>query len=209
MYNNMSNYNSKDLKLSINRTLIIIDWDDTLFPSSWAVYNKINLNSESDKIKYSDEFQKLDFQLSQTISRISKYGKIIIITNALLDWIRLTLTVLPKTAKALENIDIISAREKQQNTNPLILWKTRTFLEVIKNNSGVNNIISLGDAEYEYKALINLFNDITIPHKYLKSVKFIKSNNYQTAIEQIIFIRKEIKEICKKKRHIDLTFEKA
>ena len=50
---------------------------------------------------------------------------------------------------------------------------------------------------------------INIPHKYLKSVKFIKSNNYQTAIEQIIFIRKEIKEICKKKRHIDLTFEKA
>ena len=205
----MSTYNLKELNLSKARTLILIDWDDTLFPSSWNMYNKINLNSESDKIKYLGDFQKLDFQLAQTLNRISRYGKIIIITNALLDWIKLTLTVLPKTSQMLENIEIISARERQQNTNPIIMWKTKTFIDVIKNNSNVNNIISLGDADYEYKALINLFNDITIPHKYLKYIKFIKSNNFETAIEQIIFIRKEIKEICKKKRHIDLTFERT
>jgi len=204
----MNTYNLKELNLSKFRTLILIDWDDTLFPSSWIVYNRINLNTESDKIKYSGDFQKLDFQLAQTLNRISRCGKIIIITNALLDWIKLTLTILPKTAKILNNIEIISARERQQNTNPIMMWKTKTFIDVIKNNSNVNNIISLGDADYEYKALINLFNDITIPNKYLKSIKFIKSNSFETAIEQIIFIRKEIKEICKKKRHIDLTFER-
>jgi len=204
----MYKYISNDLLLNPTQTLILIDWDDTLFPSSWIVYNKINLHSESDKIKYLSYFQLLDLQIYKTLKKISDYGTIIIITNALLSWIFQCLELLPKTKVLLEKIKVVSAREKYQDTSTVIYWKINTFIDEIKNYPKANNIISFGDADYEYKALINLFNDKFIPHKYLKSVKFIKSNNFNLTLEQLINIRKFIKDIYKRQRHIDMVFEK-
>ena len=88
-------------------------------------------------------------------------------------------------------------------------WKKKTFLdEIVKraNTHKYNNILSLGDAEFEHHALINLYDIKIIPNKYLKSIKFIKSADYDTLLEQIKMIRRYIGHICKTPRHIDMTF---
>ena len=91
-------------------------------------------------------------------------------------------------------------------------WKTHTFLEEITKRSKhqhYQNIISLGDADYEYNALLNLYNSQNLPHKYLKSIKFIRSHDYMTVVEQINLIYQNISELCLAHRHIDVMFEQT
>jgi len=202
-------YNKKDLKIAPNNTIIIIDWDDTLYPTSWTVENGIDLADPKSRTKYIKYYEDLDEHLSATLSHMMTLGEVLIITNAALEWIELSVSVLPKTKKCLKNIDVISARQRYQNKTKMHEWKKYTFLEEMvkrSKNKKYHNIMSLGDAEFEHNALINLYNLETLPHKYLKSIKFIKSTEYMTLLEQIIIIRQHIEKLCNAPRHIDMTF---
>jgi hypothetical protein len=90
-------------------------------------------------------------------------------------------------------------------------WKTMAFRDVVdeefKNNS-LMHVISVGDAEYEYQALIAL-NDIkdTETIKYLKSVRFIKNPSHDTLIEQLEVLNIAIPDVWLKRNHLDLLFD--
>jgi hypothetical protein len=202
-------YNKNDLKIAPNNTIIIIDWDDTLYPTSWTVGNGIDLADPKSRTKYMKYYEDLDEHLSSTLLHIMTLGEVLIITNAALEWIELSVSVLPKTKKCLKTIEVISARQRYQNKTKMNEWKKYTFLEEINKRSKYkkyNNIMSLGDAEFEHNALVNLYNHEALPHKYLKSIKFIKSTEYTTLLEQILIIKQNIAKICKAPRHIDMTF---
>lgn len=214
MKSNIRNYsyNKKELQLSPENTMIIIDWDDTLYPSSWLMNKSIDITNPTSRYKYIENFENLDTHLSKMLLFLLRFGDILIITNAMPTWIELSSSVLPKTRKVLKNIDIISARERYQNGNKMSEWKKQTFLdEMIARNTykKYNNILSLGDAEFEYNALINLFDKNFIPNKYLKAIKFIKSPDYDTVVEQIKIVHDNIQKICNAKRHLDLTFSNS
>ena len=48
-------------------TLIILDWDDTMFPTSWVTSNKINVNNTNDIENYKLTFVELDQILYQLL----------------------------------------------------------------------------------------------------------------------------------------------
>jgi hypothetical protein len=203
-------YNKKDLHIDSQNTLFIIDWDDTLYPTTWIVENNIDLTDPKLRYKYIKYFEHLDDQLSSALNHIITLGEIIIITNAMPEWIELSVSVLPKTKKCLRNIEVVSARRRYQNRTKMPDWKKYAFLEEvlkrIKKNK-LQNILSLGDAEFEYNALLNLYKLDSLPHKYLKSIKFIRSLDYNVLIEQIMMIRQNISDLCKAQRHIDVLFQ--
>ncbi len=202
--------NKKDLMIHPNNTIFIIDWDDTLYPTSWIVNNNIDLTDPKSRYKYIKYFEQLDKYLNSLLDKLMKLGEVIIITNALPEWIELSVSVLPKTKYYLKNIKVVSARQKYQNYTKMPDWKKHAFLDVIVKKTKkqkYQNILSLGDADYEYNALINLYNHKLIPHKYLKSIRFMKSTDYNTLIEQLKMIFKNIEIICKMPRQIDLTFD--
>src|SRR5579872_5919727 len=134
----------------------------------------------------------------------------LLLSNALPEWIDMSVSVLPKTKQFLIQVEVISARARYQKYyTDMSEWKKKTFLdEIIKrsNTHKYNNILSLGDAEFEYIALINLYDIKIIPNKYLKSIKFIKAADYETLLEQIKMIRRYIGYICKLPRHVDMIF---
>ena len=203
-------YNFKNLSTKYNNTLIIIDWDDTLYPTSWLMSNNIDLTNPRLRTKYMTYFENLDNILSATLEHIKTLGDLIIITNAMPEWIELSVSVLPKTQKCLKDIEIISARKRYHQTTKISEWKKNTFYDEIVKRSKYKkyyNIMSLGDAEFEYNALINLYDLNNIPHKYLKSIKFIKTTEYKIIIDQLIMIHDNIKKLCIEPRHIDLTFD--
>ena len=203
-------YNKKDLHISSDNTLIIIDWDDTLYPTSWTMENGIDLTDPKSRTTYMSHFEKLDENLSSTLSHMITLGEVIIITNAMPEWIELSASVLPKTKKCLKKIEVISARLRYQNKTKMTDWKKYTFQEEIiarSQNKKYHNIMSLGDAEFEHNALVNLYKLNILAHKYLKSIKFIKSTEYSTLLDQIIMIRIHIESLCKAPRHIDIKFE--
>ncbi len=203
-------YNKKNLNIKTSDTIIVVDWDDTLFPTSWIVENGIDLTDPKSRYKYMKYFEHLDENLSSLLDYMKTLGEVIIITNAMPEWIELSVSVLPKTKRCLENIEVVSARKKYQTLHNMSEWKKYTFLEEISKRAhkkSYNNILSLGDAEFEHNALINLYNQKIIPHKYLKSIKFIKSSDYNILLEQIKMMRLHIKHICSMTRQVDLIFD--
>jgi hypothetical protein len=203
-------YNKSDLCIKPANTLIIVDWDDTLYPTSWISVNNIDLTNLVSRYRYIKHFEVLDKILSSTLKMMMMFGEVIIISNAMTDWINLSVSVLPRTRKYLSKIEIISARERQQNKSDMNDWKKYTFIEEIAKrlkNKKYYNILSLGDAEFEYHALINLFNNKLIPHKYLKSIKFLKSNEFGVLLEQLETVKNNIPKLCKMTRQLDMVFD--
>jgi hypothetical protein len=201
------------MNINKNSTLIILDWDDTLFPTSWVNKNNIEIINNN-KLTYRKFFEKIDISLQKLLQKLNSLGDVLIITNALLNWIEISSKILPYTYTYLKknnNIKIISARgEYSSYTDNILDWKKMAFqneLTKITRNKRINNIISIGDAEYEYHALINLYHDEPDNYRLLKSVKFIRyPNNYQI-FEQINIINNSIYNICIYKNHLDLLIK--
>ena len=196
--------------------IFYIDWDDTLFPTN--VYNKINMYNEIKKDTFKYNLIILDEKLNVFLNNLNKYGKVFIVTNANLLWIMKSLNDLPKTKKFIKsnNIQIISARDKYKNNNSFFKWKILAFRDILNNidlnsnNNEMINIISFGDAKYEYNGLLYL--DVYLKNKnlnsmyLLKSINFISKPSFEQILNQIDTLNKNISEIINFKNYIDLNF---
>lgn len=198
---NQNNIINKNDIINKNNTVIILDWDNTLFPTTWFMQNNINLKNSGQSISY---FNQLDGILYKLLKRIKEYGTLIIVTNASLEWIDTSSAVLPKTRKILQKIKVVSARGNYQAANPnMIEWKKMAFKdEVAKHNI---NVISVGDANYEYYALISLYNEQNTV--LLKSIKFVDDPHHETLIDQLDVMYETIPKISKLTKHLDLKFQ--
>lgn len=186
-------------------TITIIDWDDTLFPTSWVMLNKI-------PIKKNDIFDKLDKLIYNFLSTIN--GIIYIVTNAMIKWVQLSLSVLPKTADFINNnTSVISAKEKYEGqTRNIMDWKKFTFKEIANNHvlNNIKNIISIGDAEYEFVALTDLFYSNTNKKykTFLKTIRLIPKPNIDIICDQLVTLTSTIHGCINNNRHLDLIFRK-
>ena len=220
-------------KLYLNN-IFIIDWDDTLFPSTWVSENSINLTNEESVNEYKLYFIELDKAISSLLENFNNMGHIYIVTNANINWIKICLNVLQYTKSTIIKlkIRIVSARDMYSGvTSSPTEWKINTFRDILKNiifkmeatSSRVQpntkiprlsntfiNVISLGDAQYEYMALINLDNYFKSDDKninyLLKSIKFLTKPSFNYIIDQLQVIRKNSSQIVNKIGYIDLKF---
>lgn len=194
--------------------ITIIDWDDTLFPTNWVTKNKVDMNNKEHINSYRVYFLELDKTISTFLNNLSKQSSIYIITNASITWIELCLKSLPKTYQIIQenNIEIISARDKNTsfNINPSE-WKIYTFQDIFldsltNKNDIIYNIMSIGDAMYEYNALLVLGNKLNNRgiNNNLKSIKFKDKPEFDIIIEQMILIDKNIDNIIKINDFIDI-----
>ena len=69
------------------------------------------------------------------------------------------------------------------------------------------NIISVGDADYEYNALISLDTWNHKSSKILKSIRFMKDPSHDTLVDQLEVLINAIPEITHRKTHLDLKFD--
>ena len=190
-----------------NNTLVILDWDDTLFPTSWVAKNFINLHDTETRYKYLEFFSELDNLIFSFLKKILYKSKIIIVTNAMPLWIKISSCVLPKTQNLLNYIKVISARKNfQKVSSNYTEWKKLAFDAEVKNQLNIKNkqnIISIGDATYEYKALINLYNKDRI----LKSMKFLENPTFDILKDQLEVLSTNIERVIDYGKHLDLVFK--
>jgi len=181
----------------------IIDWDDTLFPTTWTALNDIDINN-LDNI-YIKDFKKLDYIVSILLNKLQKYSTVIIVSNAMRKWIIQTLNLMPLTKREMKNIDIISARELYQNRHSPLDWKKHTFKYIInsKLNGQPLHIISIGDSEYEYDALVDLFNWQQNHKKTLKAIKLLKEPSMHILLDELTVLYKSASLMCNYPTHID------
>jgi len=196
-----------------HKTLIIFDWDDTLFPTSWLIQNNINLSDELTRNKYIILFTRLDMLLNQLLIIAMKHGKVIVVTNAVNKWIDVSLDMLPNTKRLIKNnIDVISARELYQDKyqEQMGIWKKLVFQKYVMDHFKtypLQNIISIGDAEYEFNALIDLYNTHSVIKKrLLKTIRFMKDPTFEALYDQLEVLKKCFVQIIRSKKHMDLVF---
>lgn len=194
-------------------TLIIIDWDDTLFPTSWIKNNNIDIKKKSVQNEYIIFFSKLDMLLYKFLKTLSNNGKVVIVTNASRKWIDITSCMVPNTQNLFDKkVTVVSARDlyKTDYPNDNYKWKLKVFKTLQANYFGKKvvsqNIVSIGDAFYEYDALINLLIP-TKKNQYLKTIKLLDYPTYDIIIDQINVLHDNMFDIIKKRDHIDLTFK--
>ncbi len=242
MYQNQKNINNLSSNIINSQQIItktklyltnifIIDWDDTLFPTTWVNQKQINLTNALSIDNYKLYFLELDKTVSNFLETFNKIGDIYIVTNANIRWIKTCLTILNSTRNTIikNKINIISARDSySQTANSPTEWKIRTFQDILEDivkklviNLKPNtclNIVSLGDAHYEYIALINLDTYFknnklikNIPDNninyLLKSIKFIEKPEFDYVIDQLQVILKNKNSIINKLGYIDLKFK--
>ena len=196
------------------KNLIILDWDDTLFPTSWTVSKNMNLGDEKIKYKYMVFFSKLDMVLYQLLSKLIKYGKVIIVTNAVSKWVYVSSNMLPNSQNIIKkNIIIMSARDlfQEQYPNQISMWKKLMFKELVNQyfvNHKMQNIISVGDADYEFDATVDLYDEHSVvKNKLLKTIRFIRSPSFDDLIDELQVLDKCIEKIVTSIKHHDLTFK--
>lgn len=161
-------------------SLIIYDWDDTLFPTSFIHSGKY--------INYS-QILLIEKQNIKLLNKSRQFGTTIIITNASTEWIyESSKKYMPNLNKYIKyfNIPIYSAREyaAERNIQNYLQWKEITFHNTINNyyrqNARINNILSIGDAVYERNSLLKYgkyINSIIYKHIYIKTIKYIDNPN--------------------------------
>lgn len=204
--------------------IFIIDWDDTLFPTNWVTKNNIDITEKDSYNKYKLFFIELDNILSNVINTLNKLGNVFIVSNANLTWVKNCLAILPYTNKLVNafGINVISARDNYLSNNSsgsIMEWKISSFQDILVNvlnsiagkfnEKNYLNIISIGDAEYEYVALMNLnnffkINELDINY-FLKNIKFIEKPEFNILIEQLLTLKKNIQTIVNILHFVDLN----
>jgi hypothetical protein len=186
----------------MNKSLIILDWDNTLFPTTFVNTNKINLTTNSSKTKLLSVFAELDNLLYKLFQKILNIADLMIITNASLSWINMSSFVLPNTRTLFPRVKIYSARNEFQNSSNMDSWKINSFKKNVNNN--YQNIISIGDALFEYNALVKLYFDNPSNKRFLKTIKLLEEPSFDKLIDQLGVIYNAINDIVATNSHLDL-----
>lgn len=116
--------------------IFIIDWDDTLYPTSWVNKNSIDVTNTSILQQYKIYFLELDKTISGLLESLNQVGDVWIVTNANINWIKSCLIGLDLTRKTImkNNIRIVSARDSYSlNSTSPTEWKILTFQDILED----------------------------------------------------------------------------
>lgn len=158
----------------MNKPIIVFDWDDTLFPTTF-----VNNNIDN----FIETILSYDIYLYNFLKNIYniKY-KIIIITNASLSWINFCLNILPKSKLIIDKLKIISARDLLEVKEHSDEWKNIIYKKLVPLFQQFNSIINIGDSIYEHNALKYVSDCIQSP---IYSIKFKEAPNVSDIISEL------------------------
>ena len=184
----------------ITTTTIIFDWDDTFLCSHLLFSLGYGLGTPQPTGVLAEELKLYAKAAITTLETASKYGKVVIVTNAEDQWVqRSAQHFLPALVPHLDKVTIISACTKYRDLHPgkTVLWKYLAFkeclgiadtitdiskrLEELKYEFGTghtdeksvcrhHNVLSFGDSLDEMTAITLLGKET--PNMLVKSVKF-------------------------------------
>lgn len=155
---------SNNISKKTNNNIIILDWDDTLFSTSYFLLKNKKLTIEEQQL-----FFKLGECVSKFINLSKSFGKVFIITNSTKKWLYKTAyNYLKINENLLDEVNVISARENfNEEIVPKHMWKSLIFKQLYKYFEFSDSIVCISDS----------INDIN-EGKKLKTI--FKNNNIST-----------------------------
>ena len=195
---NLSNLVSLCRQPKRTENYIILDWDDTLHPTTYLdnchVTKDIFDSDDTSWLQIKNEKDQADLQVFDTC--LKEFMEIIfdltphvfIVTNSIIPWLEKTGQCrLPKSYPYIIKAVIISARENYGlfMPNEPMLWKKWTFYDLFPVEDSVikKNIICIGDSLDEKVAITDVARDIR--NCILKTFKMKDRPTLIELIEQI------------------------
>jgi len=187
--------------------LIIFDWDDTLFPTSWILEQGLLADGAIISADQEAHLEKLANQVSSTLQIAMGLGKVIIITNAQQGWIEQSCTTFtPSLTSLLRTIDMVSARSSYEHyTKVASEWKRMAFaneVDLFYGSGQQRNILSIGDALHEQQAL--KFVSKSTPHCSGKSIKLFEVPSIEQLMEQHELLAGCLQDTVEYNGHLDV-----
>lgn len=207
------------------KSLIIYDWDDTLFPTTWFLKNiSPNLNSTNKQILIyiQKQLKFLDTSIYKLLDKSLQHATVIIISNAKYRWLNKSLTYLSLTNQLIKkNILMISTIDKCYYENNYLSNKQLSLNNEQINNLKINvfnkdiniyvnkskNIINIGDSIYEFNALKSLCFKYFYT-KIFKNIKLIIEPSLEEILEEHQILLNNVCKIINYDNNLDLTFNK-
>lgn len=200
-----------------DQTLLLIDWDDTLCPSTYCM-RTLELNVFSpvpESVRPAlDQVAKM---AQRVLEEADGYGKVVIVTNAEEGWVELSCkNWLPTLWATVQRVaHVVSARTQFEPlgvTSPAG-WKQRAFQAEIERFYGRyphqswKNVLSIGDAPHEREALLRVTWSNNSPKCRPKSIKFMVRPNLDQLLRELDTLRANLKEVVYHNDRLDLQFD--
>lgn len=164
--------------------LLIFDWDDTLFPTTWLRERGLLEEDALITPEQDVQLQALANLVAATLETAKRRGGVAIVTNAEQGWVELSCRAfMPSLQNHLEDVRIVSARANHEKHGLFAptMWKCHAFAEVVAEffsspgDAGAaqqrRSIVALGDSEHEMEALKWV---TTGTECHAKSLKFVE-----------------------------------
>lgn len=143
------------------RPLILVDWDDTLLPTSFLTGLDVLGALSPDPLTLERIEPDLDTYAAKaclTLALLKALGDVVIVTNASEGWVEQTGELFaPAVLELLEGCQIVSARSCfEPQGYEAHEWKQKCFLQQIEEHclrGGERTVLSIGDAAYERDAV--------------------------------------------------------
>ncbi|KAG9397453.1 putative apicomplexan-conserved protein [Carpediemonas membranifera] len=150
------------MKRSDCSTLFLLDFDDTICPSSML---STTSREQLQQSAVQRELKAIDKAAAAFIRNITTYPStsVVIVSAGTSSWMTDALSLFPRLKRVLRNIRMVSARDDYEHMFPVhrhgpidspVLWKLASFQKIINGLAGAKfiNVISIGDSAAERKA---------------------------------------------------------
>jgi len=192
-----------------HQSMIIYDWDDTLFCTSFL--GQLGFVDIPPEILAT--LQPLDESASKVLNKSLEYGQLFIITNSTEGWVQYSSKLfLPKTHAVIieKKIEVISARSGYEDLFPgdYHRWKTEAFLGIKKNfdKNIITNLICLGDSHIEIDAAHVLAQQFS--QAMIKTIKFRENPRPDELVKQLELVNDKFEQIYTSIRNLTIRLEK-
>ena len=195
-------------------TLLIFDYDDTLFPTSFLAHHGYRLDgpdASPDIQAVLDDYSEF---VEKSLLEASEHGQVVILTNAETGWIELTSQkFLPRLSELLVTFPLVSARSTYEPlgiTSPF-QWKLKAFDSVIGDHfashgtKSMRNVLSFGDSVHERDAAHQVCSKLS--RTVCKSIKFMERPDVAQLIKQHSLIRECLEQIVEHDGTLDLCIQ--
>eukprot|EP00917_Polyrhabdina_sp_WS-2016_P021903 GHVP01047461.1.p1 GENE.GHVP01047461.1~~GHVP01047461.1.p1 ORF type:complete len:264 (+),score=41.72 GHVP01047461.1:48-839(+) len=207
------------------KTLIIVDWDDTIMPTTFLRNCGLVPVRSSDPIRIFEvraAMAELESEVIQTMEYLHDLGQTVIVTNASSDWVkRSSENYMPNLNQILQKTPCISAQEAHsQDVFDPAEWKVLGFKDLVASHfkhegSGscsckreTKNIMQIGDALSDRRALMILADQEKAPH--FKSCMLVKSPSIDDMVNQHKELKKNLFRLLHNpSRIIDVKFSQT
>mmetsp|Transcript_45811 Transcript_45811/g.109083 ORF Transcript_45811/g.109083 Transcript_45811/m.109083 type:complete len:443 (+) Transcript_45811:168-1496(+) len=212
----MSKRNSQGAFADPSQSIIIFDWDDTLLPTHWIEAQGLTVDDSC--VLSEEQMEKLvkfERQAMRTLETATRYGEVIVITNAEAGWVEVSSEkFMPALNALLKGVRVVSARStyEPQGVTSASEWKFRAFLDEIRRffEAGVTgqckaNVISIGDSPHEREALIRATD--CLPNSCIKALKFARHPGVDELLKQHQLVGGCFEEIAEAMQNLDINID--